>query len=227
MTRAAQLVAFVALISAAAALLLPRSRPTAPGPSAAPEASGVGVTPVADTEPPAPEPEDWAALAETLGAVRTPLADPQGQVADTAPSGESDQAQAEPADTIAAGSAPPTEPAPPGWQYVGYARDPSGAYIALLSFTGKQRFVRPGSTVDAFTVESIAPDAVIVTRDGRRFSMALASPGVYDPAAAVRAQQRDAEVRGRNAQLEQQRLRDLEAERARRAAESSGQGGAR
>lgn len=229
LTRTAQLATAGALAIALIVLFLPRHRPRVSEvePAELPPASG-GAAAAADADASPSPPADWTLVAADLSRVRMPLDDP----ADTAAAGQPDAALASGAADPAAstpdgapGSAS-AEPAPPGWQYIGFARDAVGAMSALVAVNGVQRFIRAGATTDSYSVESISPTAVLLARDDRHFEIKIKDPLPFNISAAhiaARATVRSAQVRGRNAQLEQQRRRDLEAQRARQGAGDPGQ----
>ena len=220
-TRIARVSALGALLLAVVVILTPRAPVSAPEPT--PEA---GAHPAAGPET-APTDTgasagvsvfDWLSLADSLSAVRGPMAaSNEPVVADTpepsAPETEPDTSQ------VAAG------PAPPGWQYVGFVRDAQGVYTALVTLNGKQKFLRPGDRHAEFQVSSVNADRLILERDSRRFEVARVAPLAFDAGrAAMNAQNRlrNPAARSRAAQLEQEQMRALEEARRRAAFEQGG-----
>ena len=214
-TYAAQGVSVLALVAGVGVILAPRARVAPPSVSAAPSATGVTEKDSSDASAGVPTP-DWGELAADLSKARTPLED--GAVLASA---GGDASTPNSAAETAPGDADeiPAAPAPPGWQYLGYARDSDGSFAALVAVNGSQHFVRTGAELESFSVGAIEPHRLIIVREGRRFQVQRVEPLPFDPVTAeagARTRIRDSQARGRVGQTAQRRARDIEAARQRR-----------
>lgn len=218
-TRIARVLSLVALALAAGVILAPREAVRAPEPlTAADVAAGPETAPADAGASAGVSVFDWPALADSLALVRGPTASANEPVVAETPAPADPEPEPDSL-RVAAG------PAPPGWQYVGYARDPHGAYTALITLNGRQKFLRPGDRYEEFLVSSVEADRIILERDNRRFEVARVAPLAFDAErAAMNAQNRlrNPAARSRAAQLEQEQMRALEEARRRAAFEQGG-----
>lgn len=217
LTRIAQVVSVVSLALLAATIVLPPRGIEPP-----PVEIETPTTPVASVEPEPTEPlvprHDWSLLATSLSEIREPLLNASTTTASTET----------PEETLAQtgagggdGDELPPNPAPPGWQYIGYAKSVDGSVSALVTINAKQRFVRPGMTLESFAVAEVTTERLLLERDNRRFEVKRVDPLPFDPATAdANARARGESSRGRTAQLERQRMQQLEEARQRRLEEA-------
>lgn len=222
MTRIAQVVSVVSLAILVLAIVVPRREVAPPDTEPVETTSTQGNASPTAVAPPVQR-VDWTVLTTSLQEIREPLAtataqnpideDPEDRLANNA--GETSTSDE-----------PRPQPAPPGWQYIGYAQSSAGAVSALVTINARQQFVRPGMTVESFRVAEVSTDRILLERDERRFEVKRTDPLPFDAAASTadaRARARGEAARGRTARLEQQRMQDLEEMRQRRIDESRGE----
>lgn len=216
LTRVAQVVSVVSLALLGATIMLPVRPPEIPevevnlsAPSDLPVEDDAGA-------PLVPR-NDWTLLASSLSEIREPLL----TAATTTAAATDDDSTPDGAGAETDGDELLPNPAPPGWQYVGYAISPDGAVSALVTINANQQFVRPGMTLESFAIAEVTTERLLLERDDRRFEVKRVDPLPFDPAAsAMNARARGESARGRTARLEQQRMQQLEETRRRRAEEA-------
>ncbi len=212
MTRIAQVVSVVSLALLAAAIILPQRTIELPKP--VDTHTQVASQPTDQTtDTPAVPLSDWTVLATSLSEVREPLQSAASNATETT----EETTTAQVTDPEGNPNEPRPNPAPPGWQYVGYAKTSDGGVSALVTINAKQTFVRPGMTLENFTVAEVTTERLLLERDDRRFEVKRVDPLPFDATmSAMNARTRSESARGRNARLEQQRMQQIEEARQRR-----------
>ncbi len=228
LSRAAQITALAALALLAVVIMAPRKAVEAPvielpptqtpaDPNESQASSTSSSTPV--------QPQDWTMLSVALNAARDPIAGATGTTTasantpgtTTTASGQTGDADPDNPDE------PRPQPAPPGWQYLGYAKSGDGRLSALVTINNIQRFVRAGMQFDSYLISNITTTHVLLKRDDQRFEVVRSLPAPFSTSASRAASPAlpgTAASLGQNINLEEQRLQ-LEAERNRRLREAS------
>lgn len=213
LTHVAQIVGLLALAILIIVIIAPRMEvapPVVEGPTTSVPTT---VTEQNGAAPAIPQ-NDWTMLTASLNQIREPMAN----VASAATDNEATEAP-----ETASTDEPRPNPAPPGWQYVGYAQTPEGAISALVMVNSKQRFVREGRQIEGFSIVDITTSHLLIERDGRRFEVKRSEPAPFDARMATadaRARAAGEAERGRTARMEQLQMQQLEEARRRRAAET-------
>lgn len=217
-TRLAKFAVLLAMALLVIAIIAPLGRVEAPADTSSPEQTSVVESPAAADQTGTPKEKDhpeWSNLASSLSAIRIPPPD------DETPDAPDTAVAAKP-ETSAESVNPddvPLSPAPPGWQYLGYAQNAGGAVSALVTINATQRFLRAGATVESFRILEIDTARLLLERDNQRFEVRLSRPlpfSVDTSTAQVRNRARNESAQARALEFERQSTQDLEALRQRR-----------
>lgn len=218
----AQITTLLTLALLAVVMMAPRSAVKAPIVQLPPPPTMSNGQPTqGEDAPKSTEPEDWTTLAAALDASREPIAGATTTVAAKPDGSTTTTAQNNGVDSDNPDE-PRPQPAPPGWQYLGYARFSDGRLAALVTINAVQRFVRTGMQFDAYLISRITPSRLLLERDNQRFEVVRSKPAPFSAGTAMASTPPlpgGASVQNRNAQLEQQR-RQLEEQRNRRLQEA-------